>query len=91
MDLHKEYKSLMNKMNRYKTKPLVFEDGSLNGKVTRIELVEPESYKESSYIAIYGIIGFSDKEAEVLRIFEDTKKKETYHYWREFHILERLG
>lgn len=86
LDLHKEYKSLMNKMNRYKTKPLVFEDGCLNGTVTRIELAENESY-----IAVYGVIGFSDKEAEVMRITEDTKKKEAYHYWREYHILERLA
>ena len=91
LDLHKEYNSLMNKMNRYKTKPLVFEFGSLNGHVTRIELVEAESFTELDYIAVYGTIGFSDKEQELLRITEYTNKKAAYHYWPKYHILERLA
>lgn len=86
MDLQKEYTALMNKMNRYKTKPLLFEDGCLNGEVRRIELIEASK----PYIVIHGVIGFSDKERELLRIYEDTKKKETYHYWPQYHILERL-
>ena len=91
LDLHKEYNTMMNRMNRYKTKPLVFEFGSLNGHVTRIELVEAKSFSELSYIAIYGTIGFSDKEQELLRITEYTNKRAAYHYWPKYHILERLA
>ena len=89
LDVEKEFKTLQNHMNRYKTKRLSFECGVATGFVTAINLVDNPYYADGSkVIEVRGIAGFDAKEQVLMTITDLWRKGVDYKYWRDYHILE---
>ena len=85
LDVEREFKSLLKKLNRYKNKKLGFECGVTCGIITAIELINED---ESDLIEVRGIAGVDSKEKVLMTIDPRWRKGRDYKYWKEYHILE---
>lgn len=90
IDVEKEYKVLVNKLNKYKTKKLCFECGVATGYVTQINLVEDPytGISADKAIEVRGLAGMDAEERVLMVITSRWRKGKDYKYWKDYHILE---
>lgn len=85
IDINKYYTTLVNYLNKYKTKKLGFECGVACGYVTRIEL-----NKKDKELILYGLAGWESEERILMIIIENMTKGKEFKYWKQYHIFERF-
>ena len=88
IDVEKEYKVLLNKLNRYKTQKLGFECGCATGYVTEINLIDSPYIDGEKAIEIKGVAGLDTQERVLMTISKLWRKGTDYKYWKDYHILE---